>query len=139
MFPSESLITQKVTEQSLLDCISDPSGVSADPEVIGDYSATLDETIVGLEDTEDNNESSGRSRKDIFLRSLEEKVDTDNNDQKKRFMDIKNQILEKVKATHMSRTRSRSRSNKRNLSQESLLSEPGKSPIHPRIKTPEKQ
>ena len=133
--------TQKVTEKSLLDFISDPDGFKADPAVIGVYSATLDENVIGEEESMDINgskEASGRSRKEIFLKSLEEKVDSGNSDQKERFKEIKNLILEKVRATHASRNRSRSKSNKRSLSKESLLSESGKSPIRPRIKTPDK-
>ena len=132
--------TQKGTDQSLFDCISNPDEFKADPAVIVVHSATLDETVFDVEDSlykNDSKEDSGRSRKDIFLRSLEEKVDPSNNDQKERFKDIKNLILEKVKLTHASRTRSRSRSNKRSLSDESLLSEHGKSPIRPRTKTPD--
>ena len=67
-----------------------------------------------------------RSRRDSFMKEMELKIDQENSDQKERLQIVKNQILEKVKATKQSRTRSRSNSGasrsdskKRNLSVES--------------------
>ena len=81
-----------------------------------------------------------RSRRDTFLKSMEEKLDPGNSEQKERFLLIKNQILEKVKTTHHSRARSRSGSvsnrslsSKRDLSSESKEMESGKTPVRPRI------
>ena len=80
-----------------------------------------------------------RSRKDNFLKSMEEKIDNGNSEHKDRFLVIKNQIIEKVKTTQHSRSRSRSASSasrsiskKRDLSSESKKQEPGKSPVRPR-------
>ena len=49
-----------------------------------------------------------RSRKDHFLKSMEDKLDLSDSLQKERFSQIKNQILERVKTTKVSRYRSRS-------------------------------
>ena len=58
---------------------------------------------------------------------MEEKIDPKNKEHQERFMEIKNQVLEKVKATQISRARSRSvsmshrgNSQKRDLSTDSL-------------------
>ena len=52
-------------------------------------------------------EDKARSRRDVFI-SLQEKCDIQNPEQKERFGEVKNIILEKVKATQRSRTRSSS-------------------------------
>ena len=130
--------TQKATEKRLLDSISNPEGFHADPVLIGVFSATLDEEEVDHEETKDTLD--GRSRKDNFLKSMEEKIDPSNPVHKERFLLIKNQILEKVKTTQHSRLRSRSRtgsnrspSTKRDLSLESKNLEQGKSPVRPKM------
>ena len=70
---------------------------------------------------------------------MEEKIDHTNPEHKERFGVIKNQIIEKVKATQYSRARSRSvnssgrsPSQKRDLSSDSKSQELGKSPVRPR-------
>ena len=134
--------TQKATEQRLLDCISNSDGFRADPALIGVYSATLDENefeFGEVQEDEPTEVKGRRSRKEQFLKELEEQIDPSNNDHKVRFKDIKNQILEKVKATQASRTRSRSISNKRSLSPESKQSDAEKSPVRPRTQIPIKQ
>ena len=80
-----------------------------------------------------------KSRRDNFLRSMEEKIDPTNPEHKERFIVIKNQIIEKVKATQYRRARSRSvnssgrsPSQKRDLSSDSKSQELGKSPVRPR-------
>ena len=110
--------TQKATEQRLLDDISNPEGFHNDPLLIGVYSATLNEDEFVFEKTEldDENEldcDKGRSRKDIFLKSLEQKLDPNNAVHTERFKEVKNQILEKVKVTQLSRVRTRSSSSKK--------------------------
>ena len=115
--------------------------------LIGVYSATLDEKEIKFEDSKGETDSEvaaedskgGRSRMDNFLQSMEEKLDPSNSEHKERFMVIKNQIIEKVKHTQHSRERSRSGSigsrgdsKKRDLSSESKIQEPGKSPVRAR-------
>ena len=91
------------------------------------------------DDGEENSDGGGggRSRKEAFLKSLEDKLDPKNAEHLERFNVIKNKILEKVKHTQISRSRSRSWSRgsgslKRELSRESLSSVPGNSPVRPR-------
>ena len=79
--------TQKATEKRLLDSISNPEGFHTDPVLSGVFSATLDEQEVDCDDME--NPNSGRSRKDNFLKSMEEKIDHTNAEQKERFLLIK--------------------------------------------------
>ena len=127
--------TKNVTEQRILESISDPDGqFHADPVLIGLYSATLDEEEFNFEETSENDvlDQANRSRRDAFLKTIEDKVDLKNSEQKERFMVIKNQVLEKVKATQSSRARSRSgsRRSKRDRSSESQIS--GKSSVRMR-------
>ena len=113
--------TQKATENRILECISDPTGFHTDPLLIGVYSATLDEKSFNFE-KDDIQANSPRSRKDLFLKSIEDKLDLKNTEHVDRLNIIKNQILEKVKVTQESRARSRSGSVglKRELSSDSL-------------------
>ena len=123
--------TQKATEQRLLESIENTDGFFADPVLIGVYSATLEEDKIDLETSENER----MSRKETFLKSMEEKLDPKNQEHNERFQVIKNQILEKVKATQISRSRSRSWSKgsmKRELSTESLSSVSGNSPVQAR-------
>ena len=115
--------TQKATEQRLLDSIENPDGFHTDPLLIGVYSATLDEDEFLFDENSSSNlekndqSNTGRSRKELFLKSIEQKLDPKNSEQKERLTVIKNQILEKVKTTQLSRTRNRSSSSrKRELS-----------------------
>ena len=87
-----------------------------------------------------------RSRRDSFMKEMELKIDQENSDQKERLQIVKNQILEKVKATKQSRTRSRSNSEasrsdskKRNLSVESEEELNQKLSVRPRPKLSENQ
>ena len=108
------------------------------------YSATLDEEEIKFEpksdvETGEDDKNDGRSRKDNFLKAMEEKIDHTNSEHKDRFLILKNQILEKVKTTQHSRSRSRSGScaarsdsKKRELSLESKKHDSGKSPVRPR-------
>ena len=134
--------TQKATEQRLFDCISDPGDFISDPVLIGVYSATLDENEFEFGEPKDDEKpetSMRRSRKDHFLEALEERIDPKNNDHRERFKEIKNKILEKVKAQQVSRSRSRSKSNKRSLSPSSKLHEAENSPVRPRTQVPNQQ
>ena len=101
--------------------------------MIGVYSATLEEDKIDLEIGEEGDEQR-MSRRETFLKSMEDKLDLKNQEHVERFKVIKNQILEKVKATQISRSRSRSlsRGSKRELSTESLSSVSGNSPVRPR-------
>ena len=131
--------TQKATEDRLLSNIANPDGFHADPVLIGVYSATLDEAEFDFDDIQSEDQTSEtRSRKEKFLKSMEDKVDLNNMQHKERFMEIKNQILEKVKATKVSRLRSTSRtrtasqSSKRGRSSDSQHFNGEKSPVRPR-------
>ena len=131
--------TQKATEQRLLDSISSSEGFRSDPVLIGVYSATLDENEFNFEESKEDEPKEAkmrRSRKDEFLKDLEEKLDPSSLEQKKRFKDIKNQVLERVKSQQVSRNRSRSISNKRSLSPASKLCGTEKSPVRPRTQIP---
>ena len=141
--------TKNVTEKKLLDSISNPGVFNADPIDIGVYSATLNEEEFEFNDDEEDTTGEGsRSRKDVFLKSIEEKLDPENKEHKERFKDLKNLILEKVKVQQLSRARSRScsmssrsSSQKRGLSTDSLPRDNGKSPptSRPRTMLPVKQ
>ena len=76
------------------------------------YSATLNEEEIDDKDenTKEEQAEGDRSRKDNFLKSMEEKIDLKNPEHKERYLQVKNKILEKVKATKVSRSRSRSNS-----------------------------
>ena len=105
--------TQKTTEQRLFDSISNPEGFNPDPLLIGVYSATLDEDEFNFDNCNDETPSDDkqqRSRKGLFLSSIEQKLDPKNKEHTERFNVIKNQILEKVKTTQQSRNRARSMS-----------------------------
>ena len=104
--------TKKATENSLVENISNPNGYIEDPVLIGVYSATLNEEEIDDKDenTIDEKADGDRSRKDNFLKSMEEKIDLENPEHKERYLQVKNRILEKVKATKVSRSRSRSNS-----------------------------
>ena len=104
--------TKKATENSLVDSISNPDGYIEDPVLIGVFSATLNEDEIDEKDENIKEEETegDRSRKDNFLRSMEEKINLENPEHKERFLQVKNRILEKVKATKISRSRSRSNS-----------------------------
>ena len=96
--------TRKATEDLLIDSISNNSGYREDSVVIGVYSATLNE-----DDFEIDEESEEiRSHKDQFLKSIEAKIDPTSSDQKERFMEVRNKILNKVKTNKVSRCRTRS-------------------------------
>ena len=118
--------TKKATEQRLVDNITNTEGFRADPVLIGVYSATLDESEIDFEEP-NGVEVEARSRKDIFL-AMKEKLDPENSEQNERFIEVTNQILEKVKATKHSRNRSvsshstssRTASGKRNRSKDDL-------------------
>ena len=130
--------TKKATEERILSSIANPEGFVTDPLLIGVYSATLDEDEIKI-DTE-NEDDENRSRKHTFLKSMENKIDFSNQVQKERFGVIKNQIIDKVKATKQSRARSRSGSlTGRSLSQsqkrdtDSVKEVTGKSPVRQKI------
>ena len=98
--------TQKATEQSLIEGITNPEGFRPDEILIGVYSATLDEDQISFEE-KDEEEPETRSRKDLFL-SMKSKLNMENQTESDRFKEVTNLILEKVKHTQHSRLRSRS-------------------------------
>ena len=120
--------TKKATENSIVENISNPNGYIEDPVIIGVYSATLNEDEIDEQEEDTKDKKDMRSRKENFFKSMEEKINLENPDQKERYIQVKNQILEKVKATKVSRSRSRSNSIgqgiKRNLADENILESP---------------
>ena len=99
--------TKKATEQVLVENISNPNGYIEDPVLIGVYSATLNEEEIDLKDSSSDNEDS-RSRRETFLKSMKDKIDFSNPEHKERYLQVENKILDKVKATQTSRSRSKS-------------------------------
>ena len=95
---------RKATETLLVENIANPDGYREEPALVGVFSATFNEDDFDID--EENSEI--RSRKGPFLQSMEEKLDLTSSDQKERYMEVKNQILEKIKTTKVSRIRSRS-------------------------------
>ena len=77
-----------------------------------------------------------RSRKDQFLQSMEKKLDLNNAQHNERFVQIKNQILEKVKTTKVSRYRSRSGSQGVKRSPSGGPLDDGRPPSRPRTHLP---
>ena len=87
--------TKNATEQKILESISNKDFFRDDPHLISVYSATLN-----LEDFEE--EEAGDTltpKKDNFLKKVEDSIDKDDSTQTERYLHIKNQILEKVKAS----------------------------------------
>ena len=97
--------TKKATEKVLVENISSSTGYVEDPVLIGVYSATLNEDEI---DVTENDDEDSTSRKAVFLKSMEDKLDLNNTEHKERYLQMKNRILEKVKATKTSRSRARS-------------------------------
>ena len=125
--------TKRATEQELVNCISDPKGFIEDPVLIGVYSATLNEDEIDITDNEDTDDS--RSRYDLFLKSMKEKIDPSDPQQIERYNQVRNKILEKVKASKNSRSRSRSVSSITSTSSKRPMSgdrKDGNSPSRPR-------
>lgn len=100
------------------------------------YSATLNEEEIDVKEDDENEDP--RSRRDDFLKSMAEKLDLSDPQQKERYLQVKNRILEKVKATKTSRSRSRSVSSVTSIASKRALSgdkEGGKSPVRPKLGT----
>ena len=142
VFEKKLLYTRNVTEQKLLENISDPTFFRNDPHLVSVYSVTLDEEE--FDNLKDTNGSVGspsiRSRRDKFLANVENKLDKDDPQhsiQLERLDHVKNQVLEKVKLTLDAKTRTRSGSNnsKRRLSL-SLFDENDRSKSRPRTNSP---
>ena len=149
-FESKIKFTKNATEQRLLESIANPEGFISDPLLIGVYSATLNEEDFEFDDDKEeevvDEEEKDRSRRNTFMKAMEQKIDNENSDQRERLQIVRNQILEKVKATKLSRTRSRSNSGasrsdskKRNLSVESEEELNQKLSVRPRPKLSENQ
>ena len=141
-YEKKLLYTRNVTEQKLLENISDPTFFRNDPHLVSVYSVTIDEEeFNNLEDENDAEESGPiRSRKDKFLANVENKLnkeDPQHSVQLERLDHIKNLVLEKVKLTLDTKTRTRSGSNgsKRRLSL-SLFDENDRSKSRPRTNSP---
>ena len=142
-FERKLLFTRNVTEQKLLENISDPVFYRDDPHLVQVYTATLnedefDDKLEDLDDTKD--ELSNRSRRDKFLASVEKNLDSSvphHSVQLERLDNLKNQVLERVKITHLNKSRPRSASiaTKRRYSL-SLLDDTERSTSRPRTASP---
>ena len=106
------IFTKNATEQKILETISNKEYYRDDPHLIGVYSATLN-----IEDFESDDANEILTpKKDNFLKRVEENIDKNDAVQTERYAHIKNQILDRVKA---SKTRTRSLSNCSNSSRSS--------------------
>ena len=66
----------------MIESISNPEGFHADPVLIGLFSATLDEEELEVSGGEGGeNSTPGRSRREHFLKSMEDKLDPKNTEQ----------------------------------------------------------
>ena len=111
-YEKKLLYTRNVTEQKLFETLSDPDSSLDDPHLVSLYTATLDEDefkeALDIEDFSDD--TSSRSRRDKFLANVEQKLDKSDPQhaaQLEKLGNLKNQVLEKVKLTHINKSRPR--------------------------------
>ena len=146
-FERKLLFTRNVTEQKFLENVSDPVFYRDDPHLVQVYTATLneDEFIDELEDKADDldvkkEELGNRSRRDKFLLSVEQNLDSSvphHAAQLERLDHLKNQVLERVKITHLDKSRPRTGRNASKCRYSlSLLDEPERSTSRPRTASP---
>ena len=107
--------TRRATEDRIFENITNKESYREDPLLVAVLSATLDEDELETDEIEEEVQASfkteHRSRKDMFLwESLDSKIDKNDEMQQERLSHIKNQVLEKIKVTKLSR---RSLSSKR--------------------------
>ena len=140
-YEKKLMFTRNVTEQKLLENISDPNFFRDDPHLVQVYTATLDEDEIVEKafDTEDGSKENTRSRRDQFLlTSVENHLDTSDPSlhavQVERLDHIKEQVMERVKLTHLNKSKPRNATPKRRLSL-SLFDNDRGSP-RPRTKLP---
>ena len=141
-YEKKLLFTRNVTEQKLLENISDPIFYKDDPHLLQVYTATLNEDEFD-DKSEDidvtKTEQSNRSRKDKFLASVGDNLDkTDPNHQVQleRLDHLKNQVLERVKTTYQNKSRPRSGSNFKRRASLSLFESIERSSSRPRTLSP---
>ena len=141
-YEKKLMFTRNVTEQKLLENISDPNFFRDDPHLVQVYTATLDEDEIVEKtfDTDDSSEdNTPRSRRDQFLlASVAKHLDTSDPSlhavQVERLDHIKEQVMERVKLTHLNKSKPRTATPKRRLSL-SLFDNDRSSP-RPRTKSP---
>ena len=133
--------TRRATEERIFENISNPESFREDPLLVAVLSATLNEEELDIEDLEadddisKSNQDAKRSRKDLFLlSSLDSKIDQSDSIQQERLSHIKNQVLEKMKITKLSRRSLSNSSAKRRLSL--LGTEDSRSRSRPRVDSP---
>ena len=133
--------TRRATEERIFENISNPESFREDPLLVAVLSATLNEEELDIEDLEaDDNiskpeQDDKRSRKDLFLlSSLDSKIDQSDSIQQERLSHIKNQVIEKMKITRLSRRSLSNSSTKRRLSL--LGTEDVRSRSRPRVDSP---
>lgn len=109
--------TRKATEKKILENIGNDI-YEEDPHLVCVLSATMDENdfdfVEAADDLpvkEENQPASPklehRSRKEIFLSSIEDSIDMNNEVDKERLCSIQNQVLERLKSTKLRKHRSR--------------------------------
>ena len=121
-YEKKLIFTRNVTEQKLLENISNPDFYRDDPHLVNVYTATLNEDEFEFEEASDDHkeelensksEDNLRSRKDKFLTGVENNLDKSNPQhsvQIERLAHIKNQVIERVKTTKINKFRSRTSS-----------------------------
>ena len=128
-YEKKLLFTRNVTEQKLLENISDPISFREDPHLVQVYTATLNEDEfvdmkpmpeAGWDEPKEDFNDYKRSRRDKFLLSSVSK-NLDNSDPQhavhlERLDHIKCQVLERVKTTHLNKSKPRTGTSKRRLS-----------------------
>ena len=122
-YEKKLLFTRNVTEQKLFENISDPRSFQDDPHLIQVYTATLneDEFVDKGKDFEEDfeNETQKRSRRDKFLAGVSNSLNVSDplhSEQLEKLDHIKDQVLEKIKLTHINKAKPRTGTPKRRLS-----------------------
>ena len=118
IYEKKLLFTRKATEQKILESISNESFYREDPHLVCVLSTTLNEDEFDFIENDANEvteptekaEITHRSRKDLFMSSIEDKVDKSNQIQQERLNHIKDQVLEKIKSTKINKMRNRTSS-----------------------------
>lgn len=139
--------TRKATEQRILENISNNEFYRDDPLLVAVLSATLNDEEFEFENSQENMDAilsnsspklERKSRKDLFMSSIEAKIDINDSTQTERFSHIKNQVIEKIKTSKIRRSMS-STSSKRRLSFLCNEDDSSRTPSRPRTASPPAQ
>ena len=145
-YEKKLMFARNVTEQKLLESISDPHFFREEPHLVQVYTATLNEEEYKESECVEVVSDNGlpiRSRKDKFLLGVTKNLDIEDPNHAvhlERLDHMKNLILDRVKATNLNKLRSRtestgSRESKRRLSL-SLIENVERDTSRPRTKSP---